>query len=109
MLWKPASLGAVAIAAAAAFALPYPAAAQVAPPPGNAVTLPPVTVLRPRAPNPNPHHYQVPAGYDSDTALHPYTSGIGPCPEGAEPETGCWRPTRRIMPSHYERPPFNQP
>jgi hypothetical protein len=85
----------------------------IAPPlgssPGSSVTLPPVTVQRQRVPNPNPHHYQVPVGYDADVTPHPYTSGIGPCPEGPQPDTGCWRPTRRIQPSHYERPPFNQP
>jgi len=86
-----------------------PTVAQIAPPPGSPVTLPPVTVQGQRVPNPNPHHYQVPAGYDSDVTLHPYTSGIGPCPEGPQPDTGCWRPTRRIQPSHYERPPFNRP
>ena len=101
-------------------------AQTVAPPP--ATTLPEVTV-RPPVQNPSYYdpytsgtsqhasslnhiwspHYQVPVGYDSNAALHPYTSGVGPCPEGAVPDTGCWRPTRRIQPSHYERPPFTRP
>jgi hypothetical protein len=27
-------------------------------------------------------HFQEPAGYDSNPLMHPYTSGIGPCPQG---------------------------
>ena len=54
-------------------------------------------------------HFKVPAGYDADTALHPYTSGLGPCTEGASPSQGCRHPTGNpIPPSRYERAPFNQ-
>jgi hypothetical protein len=53
-------------------------------------------------------HYKVPPGYDADGSLHPYTSGIGPCPEGASPSTGCTHPSTLIAPSSYERPPFNR-
>ncbi|MGA8398649.1 MAG: hypothetical protein WB697_02085 [Stellaceae bacterium] len=62
--------------------------------PGRAVTAP---------------HYRVPAGYDADVALHPYTSGLGPCTEGAVPSQGCHHPTGHpIPPSHYNRPPFTR-
>lgn len=55
------------------------------------------------------YHYKVPVGYDSNVAMHPYTSGFGPCTEGASPAQGCRHPTSNPMPpSHYERPPFNQ-
>jgi|SRR6202041_1262880 hypothetical protein len=54
-------------------------------------------------------HYKVPVGYDSNVAMHPYTSGIGPCAEGAAPSQGCSHPTGKPIPaSSYERPPFNQ-
>jgi hypothetical protein len=54
-------------------------------------------------------HYKVPVGYDSNVSMHPYTSLIGPCPEGATPSQGCRHPTGTpITPSHYERAPFNQ-
>jgi hypothetical protein len=54
-------------------------------------------------------HYRVPAGYDAAVAMHPYTSGFGPCTEGAAPAQGCRHPTGNpIPPSRYERPPFNQ-
>ena len=54
-------------------------------------------------------HFKVPAGYDDATWLHPYTSGLGPCTEGAAPAQGCRHPTGTpIAPSHYQRPPFNQ-
>jgi hypothetical protein len=54
-------------------------------------------------------HYKVPVGYDAAVALHPYTSGFGPCAEGASPAQGCRHPTGNPMPpSHYERSPFNQ-
>ncbi len=49
-------------------------------------------------------HYQVPPGYDSMVAMHPYTSGTGVCTEGAAPAQGCHHPTGTpIPPSHYER------
>src|SRR5579859_2613063 len=28
-------------------------------------------------------HFRVWAGYDAEVTLHPYTSGVGPCPEGS--------------------------
>ena len=79
-----------------------------APAPTQPLVLPEVNIQAPRLPQ--PRHYQVPAGYDSDVTMHPYTSGIGPCTEGASPSQGCHHPTGTpIPPSHYERPPFNQP
>ena len=49
-----------------------------------------------------PTHFQVPPGYDADVSLHPYTSGIGPCTEGASPSQGCHNYTGTpIPPSHY--------
>lgn len=54
-------------------------------------------------------HFVVPTGYDADVTMHPYTSGLGPCTEGASPSQGCRNATGKpIPPSHYERPPFNQ-
>jgi hypothetical protein len=54
-------------------------------------------------------HYRVPAGYDADVALHPYTSGLGPCTQNAAPDQGCHHPeSQPIPPSHYERPPFTR-
>jgi len=53
--------------------------------------------------------FKVSVGYDADVTLHPYTSGLGPCTEGAQPAQGCRHPTGNpIPPSHYERAPFNQ-
>jgi hypothetical protein len=49
-----------------------------------------------------PTHFQAPPGYDTDVSMHPYTSGIGPCPEGASPSQGCHHDTGHpIPPSHY--------
>jgi hypothetical protein len=76
------------------------------PNPLPAMTLPDVVV--PGGTTHNPGHYKVPAGYDSDVSLHPYTSGLGPCTEGAAPSTGCRHPTILIQPSHYERAPFKR-
>lgn len=42
-------------------------------------------------------HYQVPAGFDANVALHPYTSGLGPWPG---PRT--WQIIVKV-PSHYNR------
>lgn len=54
-------------------------------------------------------HYRVPVGYDADVAMHPYTSNIGPCPEGAAPSQGCSHPTGTpIQPSHYDHAPFTR-
>ena len=53
------------------------------------------------------YHYVVPPGYDADVALHPYTSGLGPCTEGAVPSTGCRHPKVLIQPSNYDQPPFD--
>lgn len=43
--------------------------------------------------------YQDPADFDGDVALHPYTSLLGPCPEGV---LGA-RCVNTILPSHYNR------
>lgn len=54
-------------------------------------------------------HFKVPVGYDSNMMMHPYTTGMGPCTEGASPAQGCHHDTGHpISTSHYERPPFNQ-
>jgi hypothetical protein len=54
-------------------------------------------------------HFKVPPGYDAAVALHPYTSGLGPCTEGAQPSQGCRHPTGTPIPaSRYEHSPFNQ-
>jgi hypothetical protein len=56
-----------------------------------------------------PFHYQVPPGYDTMVAMHPYTGGFGPCTVNASPSQGCSHPTGTpIPPSHYEPPLFNQ-
>lgn len=84
------------------------AVAQTAYPPpyGAPATTLPEVVVPGHGPSP---HYRVPAGYDADVALHPYTSGLGPCTEGATPSQGCHHDTGHpIPPSHYERPPFNR-
>ena len=60
-------------------ALPPPTATPVP----NSVTLP------------ETKNYQVPSDFDANVNLHPYTSGVGPCPH--EP---C-RSTRQEAPSHY--------
>jgi len=70
------------------------------PPSGSVpgVSLPPVNVLG-YVPS---THFQVPPGYDADVSMHPYTSGIGPCTEGAMPSQGCHHDTGKpIPPSHY--------
>jgi len=114
-------IGCALVFSVCAIGLPisHRAAAQVAPAPAPSATLPDIFVpgspdargysayARPATPRPSAPHYQVPAGYDADVALHPYTSGIGPCTEGASPSQGCHHPTGQpIPPSHYERPPF---
>lgn len=88
------------------------AVAQTAyPPPYQApdaatTTLPEVVVPGRAVTSPR---YRVPAGYDGDVALHPYTSGLGPCAEGAVSSQGCHNATSHpIPPSHYERPPFTR-
>jgi hypothetical protein len=45
-------------------------------------------------------HYQVPPDFDSDAALHPYTSLLGPCPQGGPGKVAC---SDMISPSHYNR------
>src|SRR5215472_4752256 len=96
MLGKSITVGAFILAAASSA---YPACAQIAAAPPGSVVLPDVTVQGQRGPNPG--HYRVPAGYDADAALHPYTSGLGPCTEGAQPSQGCRHSTGTpIQPSH---------
>jgi len=46
-------------------------------------------------------HYEVPPHYDNDAALHPYTSGLGPCPQGGPGKLAC--SSEVIPPSHYNR------
>ncbi|HVH81246.1 MAG TPA: hypothetical protein VM782_17740 [Stellaceae bacterium] len=96
--------------------------------PGSSATLPEV-VVRPPTQDPQSYdpytsgiagrpssmnhiytqHYRVPVGYDADVAMHPYTSNIGPCPEGAAPSQGCSHPTGTpIQPSHYDHAPFTR-
>ncbi len=63
--------------------------------------LPSVTVYTsgPRASSANTvkgGHFQVWAGYDADVALHPYTSNLGPNPEGTKAADA-------IKHSQYER------
>ena len=99
-LYQPATLGAAFL-----IGLAFPANAgqsrtaapetEVAalPPTVPATVLPPVVVSAPK------HDYHVPPGFDVDVALHPYTSGLGPCPEGA---LGSGWKTGIIKPSHYE-------
>jgi hypothetical protein len=92
----------VALSALISLSAVVGAAAQALPTPATA-TLPDVIVHQ------NTGHWTVPAGYDSDVAMHPYTSGIGPCTEGAAPSQGCHHSTGNpISPSRYERPPFNR-
>ena len=45
-------------------------------------------------------HYQVPPDFDSDVTLHPYTSPLGPCPQGGPGKVAC---SEMIPPSHYNR------
>ena len=52
--------------------------------------------------------FRVWPGYDADVTLHPYTSEMRPCPEGAL-GTGCTNGAPRgkiIAPSYYEQVPF---
>jgi len=46
-------------------------------------------------------HYEVPPDYDSNVALHPYTSGLGPCPQGGPGKLSC--SSEVIPPSHHNR------
>jgi hypothetical protein len=39
-------------------------------------------------------HYQIPSDYEANVAMHPYTSGAGPCQQGHS--QGC-----TLAPSHY--------
>jgi len=86
----------------------------------TAMTLPDVTVIAPKIPSytgrfgarpGSAHtvratHFHVYAGYDANKSLHPYTSNMGPCPEGTT-GAGCDRPFGKVIqPSHYERSPF---
>jgi len=132
---KSASLGVAMLAAvvtvanaSADAAEPMQQVAQTAGAAAGAVTLPEVVVhpspqpgwyydpytsgraQRPSSLNHVPfQHYKVPIGYDAAVAMHPYTSGFGPCTEGANPAQGCRHPTGNpIPPSHYERAPFNR-
>jgi hypothetical protein len=80
------------------------AATVISPP--SIVNLPPASIPRESPAGTRNDHIRVWPGYDSDVALHPYTSNMGPCPEGLL-GAGC-SPTHGdiIPPSHYERAPF---
>ena len=81
----------------------------------NAITLPEVAVLAPRAfpqpytdgggprvssySKPRSEHYLLPPGYEADMALHPYTSGVGP----RASSNGTVRPEHYDVPPDYER------
>ena len=94
----------IAVTAGAVAQTAYPPPYQA---PAAATTTLPEVVVPGRAVT--PPHYRVPAGYDTDVAMHPYTSGFGPCAEGASPSQGCHNATSHpISPSHYERPPFTR-
>lgn len=107
MMIKYVALGTLISIAATAGAVAqtaYPPPYQA---PAAATTTLPEVVVPGRAVT--PPHYRVPAGYDADVAMHPYTSGFGPCTEGANPSQGCHNATSHpIPPSHYERPPFTR-
>ena len=63
---------------------PAPALAQVSPDYGDPYT----SHMGPRAssgdfwPDGAQPRFQEPPGYDNNPLMHPYTSGIGPCPQG---------------------------
>lgn len=44
-------------------------------------------------------HYEVPPDYDNNIALHPYTSGLGPCPHGGPGKVNC--SSEMVPASHY--------
>ena len=103
MLRKSAASTAIAVLAIASGSSAY--AQIVTTPPSRA--LPDVTAQGQTAPGRTAPHYRVPPGYDADVAMHPYTSGLGPCTEGASPSQGCHHSTGTpISPSHYEQPAF---
>jgi hypothetical protein len=74
--------------------------------PGNPSMMPYSSNVGPRVSSHNtiPYiHFDVPAGYDDNVAMHPYTSAISPCTEGGT-GSGCNRPTGKIiLPSHYNK------
>ena len=44
-------------------------------------------------------HYEVPPDYDNNITLHPYTSGLGPCPHGGPGKVNC--SSEMVPASHY--------
>jgi hypothetical protein len=46
-------------------------------------------------------HYDVPADYDNNVAMHPYTSLQGPCPQGGNAGADICK--RQIPPSKYRQ------
>lgn len=95
------AMGIASAAAQMAYPSPYPPAAAA-----TTTTLPEIVVPGRAVTAP---HYRVPAGYDADVALHPYTSGLGPCTQNAVPDQGCHHAqSHPIPPSHYDRPPFTR-
>ena len=73
----------------------------------NAITLPEVAVLAPRTfplpyingGGPRSEHYLLPPGYETDPALDPYTSGLGP----RASSNGTVRSEHYDVPPDYER------
>jgi hypothetical protein len=107
-LCKSTILGAAFLAGVAIAATADPASTSAAGTVANGVSnsqsqgrglaaLPPSTATS--APNdvtlPETKNYRVPSDFDANVNLHPYTSGLGPCPH--EP---C-RSSRQEAPSHY--------
>ncbi len=106
-----ATVAALALAACSEIAVPGPQVAAL-PPGAEASDVTPPAVTAPTGPRASSSgtvrsdSFQVWVGYDADVALHPYTSGVGPCPEGTlgagcDPLHG-----QVIRPSSYERAPF---
>jgi hypothetical protein len=101
-LFRPAMIG--ALCAASGCASPEPAAiATDQYGPQNLASQSVASTFSPRVSSQNTvqtEHYQVPPDFDSDVALHPYTSVLGPCPEGGPGKVVC---SDMIPPSHYNR------
>ena len=71
-----------------------PATALALAPASPAYADPYISHLGPRAsggdhwPDGPQPHFQEPPGYDNNPLMHPYTSGVGPCPQG-QGKTNC--------------------
>jgi len=79
-----------------------PAAIAIDPPAAhNPISMSVIRTFSPRASSGNTvkaEHYEAPPGFDNDVALHPYTSGLGPCPHGGPEKVVC---SDLIPASHY--------